>query len=144
MRISCERAPDRGHHATHKQEPRRADQHQGSGSSSPTGKNIRHPGVWNYIGNQVDQQTDTLLVRATLPNPERLLVDGAFVTVEVRESEEKPRLVIPRRRCNWTRPGVFVLVVDKEHKVEIRRVTTGEAVNTEIAIAFGTCRRAMR
>jgi membrane fusion protein (multidrug efflux system) len=43
-----------------------------------------HPGVWNYIGNQVDQQTDTLLVRATLPNPERRLVDGAFVTVEVK------------------------------------------------------------
>ena len=47
-----------------------------------------HPGVWNYIGNQVDQQTDTLLVRATLPNPERRLVDGAFVTVEVKENEE--------------------------------------------------------
>ena len=96
-----------------------------------------HPGVWNFIGNQVDQQTDTLLVRATLPNPERQLVDGAFVTVEVKESEEKPRLVIPRAALQLDQAGVYVLVVNKEHKVETKRVTTGEAVNTEIAIASG-------
>jgi membrane fusion protein, multidrug efflux system len=96
-----------------------------------------HSGVWNYIGNQVDQQTDTLLVRATLPNPERQLVDGAFVTVEVKEAEEQPRLVIPRAALQLDQAGIYVLVVDKERKVEIKRVTTGEAVNTEIAIASG-------
>ncbi|MGD0723364.1 MAG: efflux RND transporter periplasmic adaptor subunit [Roseiarcus sp.] len=100
-------------------------------------KQYGHPGVWNFIGNQVDQQTDTLLVRATLPNPERQLVDGAFVTVEVKESEEQPRLVIPRAALQLDQAGVYVLVVDKDHKVEIRRVTTGEAVNTEIAIPSG-------
>jgi membrane fusion protein (multidrug efflux system) len=96
-----------------------------------------HPGVWNFIGNQVDPQTDSLLVRAILPNPERQLVDGAFVTVEVKESEEQPRLVIPRSALQLDQAGVYVLVVNKEHKVEIKRVTTGEAVNTEIAIASG-------
>jgi membrane fusion protein (multidrug efflux system) len=96
-----------------------------------------HPGVWNYLGIQVDPQTDTLLVRATLPNPERELVDGAFVTVEVKENEEQPRLVIPRSALQLDQAGIFVLIVDKDHKVEVRRVTTGEAVNTEIAIASG-------
>jgi membrane fusion protein, multidrug efflux system len=96
-----------------------------------------HPGVWNYIGNQVDQQTDTLLVRATFPNPERRLVDGAFVTVEVKENAETPRLVIPRAALQLDQAGVYVLVVDKDHKVGLRRVTTGEAVNTDIAIASG-------
>jgi membrane fusion protein (multidrug efflux system) len=96
-----------------------------------------HSGVWNYIGNQVDQQTDSLLVRATFPNPERQLVDGAFVTVEVQESEQQPRLVIPRSALQLDQAGVYVLVVDKEHKVQTKRVATGEAVNTEIAIASG-------
>lgn len=100
-------------------------------------KEYAHPGVWNYIGNRVDQQTDTLLVRATLPNPERQLVDGAFVTVEVKDNEEQPRLVIPRSALQLDQAGIYVLVVNPEHKVEIRRVTTGEAVNTEIAIASG-------
>jgi membrane fusion protein (multidrug efflux system) len=100
-------------------------------------KQYGHAGVWNYIGNQVDQQTDTLLVRATLPNPERQLVDGAFVTVQVQENEEQPRLVSPRAALQLDQAGVYVLVVDKDHKVETRRVTTGEAVNTEIAIPSG-------
>jgi membrane fusion protein (multidrug efflux system) len=96
-----------------------------------------HPGVWNFTGNQVDQQTDTLLVRATMPNPERQLVDGAFVTVEVKESEEKPRLVIPRAALQLDQAGVYVLIVDKDHKVEIKRVQTGEALTTDIAIVSG-------
>jgi membrane fusion protein (multidrug efflux system) len=96
-----------------------------------------HPGVWNFIGIQVDQQTDTLLVRATFPNPERQLVDGAFVTVEVKENEEKQRLVIPRSALQLDQAGIYVLVVNQDHKVEIKRVTTGEAVNTEIAIPSG-------
>jgi membrane fusion protein (multidrug efflux system) len=100
-------------------------------------KEYAHPGVWNYIGNQVDQQTDTLLVRATLPNPERELVDGAFVTVEVKENEEQPRLVIPRSALQLDQAGIYVLVVNPEHKVEVKRVTTGEAVNTQIAIISG-------
>ena len=69
--------------------------------------------MWNYIGNQVDQQTDTLLVRATLPNPERQLVDGAFVTVEVKENEEQPRLVIPRSALQLDQAGIYVLVVNQ-------------------------------
>jgi membrane fusion protein, multidrug efflux system len=96
-----------------------------------------HPGVWNYLGNQVDQQTDTLLVRATLPNPEGQLVDGAFVTVQLKENEEHPQLVIPRAALQLDQAGVFVLVVDKDHKVELKRVTTGAALSTDIAITSG-------
>jgi membrane fusion protein, multidrug efflux system len=96
-----------------------------------------HPGVWNYVGNQVDQQTDTLLVRATMPNPEGQLVDGAFVTVEVKEAEQQPRIVVPRAALQLDQAGVYVLTVDKEHKVKINRVTTGEAVGVDIAILSG-------
>lgn len=96
-----------------------------------------HPGVWNFIGNQVDQQTDTLLVRAVMPNPERRLVDGAFVTVEVKEAEEIPRLLIPRAALQLDQAGVYVLVVDKDKKVETKQVTTGEAVGADIAIISG-------
>ena len=33
------------------------------------GQPYDQPGDWNYVGNQVDPQTDTLLVRAVFPNP---------------------------------------------------------------------------
>ena len=53
-------------------------------------------------------------------------------------------LVFPRakwpeikQRPEMQRTGVYVLVVDKDHKVQIKRVTTGEALGTDIAIASG-------
>ncbi len=101
------------------------------------GQQYDHPGDWNYVGNQVDPQTDTLLVRAVFPNPEHRLVDGAYVTVRVEEAEQQPRLVIPRSTLQLDQIGVFVLVVNGDEKVEVKRVTTGEAINTEIAITSG-------
>src|SRR5262245_22371170 len=34
------------------------------------GQLYAHPGIWNFTDPQVDQQTDTLIMRATIPNPE--------------------------------------------------------------------------
>src|SRR4029077_15834463 len=67
----------------------RADRHQENGSmikieilvKLANGKEYPHRGVWNFTDVQVNQQTDTLVMRATLPNPERQLVDGEFATV---------------------------------------------------------------
>jgi membrane fusion protein (multidrug efflux system) len=103
----------------------------------PGGQEYAHPGVWNYTDTQVDQQTDTLAMRATLPNPERQLVDGEFVTVELREREEQQRLVVPQAALQVDQAGNYVLVVNGEHKVELRRVTTGVAQGTDVVIQSG-------
>src|SRR5437762_11963200 len=42
----------------------------------PNGQEYAHRGVWNLTDPQVDQQTDTLIMRAVMPNPERQLTDG--------------------------------------------------------------------
>src|SRR6059058_4806836 len=60
------------------------------------GKDYPQRGVWNLTDPQVDQQTDTLIMRATIPNPERRLVDGQFVTAMIRERRGEPRLVVPQ------------------------------------------------
>ena len=101
------------------------------------GKPYDQVGEWSFVSNQVDQQTDSVSVRATFPNPQRALVDGAFVTVKVEQGLPQQRLVIPRSALQLDQIGVYVLVVDDDKKVEVRRVTTAEAVNTEIAIASG-------
>ncbi len=101
------------------------------------GKTYDQVGDWSFVSNQVDQQTDTVPVRATFPNPQRALVDGAFVTVKVEEGAPQTRLVIPRSALQLDQIGVYVLIVDNDKKVQVRRVQTAEAVNTEIAIASG-------
>ena len=101
------------------------------------GKPYDKVGDWKFVSNQVDQQTDTVSVRATFANPQRALVDGAFVTVKVESGQPQPRLVIPRAALQLDQIGVYVLIVDADKKAQVRRVTTGEAVNTQIVIASG-------
>jgi membrane fusion protein (multidrug efflux system) len=96
-----------------------------------------HPGAWNYTDPQVDQQTDTVTVRGTLPNPDRQLIDGQFVTVVARERAQQQRLVIPQAALQVDQAGDYVLVVGEDHKVELRRVTIGSEQQSEIVIEQG-------
>jgi membrane fusion protein, multidrug efflux system len=101
------------------------------------GQDYAHPGVWNLTDPQVDQQTDTLTMRAIVPNPERLLVDGQFVTAVIRERREQPRLVVPQSALQIDQSGYYVLVVDGEHKVEQRRIGTGPNRDTDVVVTSG-------
>jgi membrane fusion protein (multidrug efflux system) len=102
-----------------------------------TGKEYAHPGVWNYTDPQVQQQTDTVTMRGTLPNPERQLIDGQFVTVEIRERQPQPRLTVPQAALQVDQAGYYVLVVGAGDKVEQRRVTTGPTEGPDQVIASG-------
>src|SRR5438477_7673609 len=101
------------------------------------GKDYPQPGVWNLTDPQVDQQTDTLIMRATIPNPERQLIDGQFVSAVIRERREEPRLVVPQAALQVDQSGNYVLVVDDQHKVEQRRIQTGPNQDTDVVVTSG-------
>ena len=101
------------------------------------GRDYPQRGVWNLTDPQVDQQTDTLIMRATIPNPKRQLVDGEFVTAVIRQRQEEPRLVVPQASLQIDQSGRYVLVVDNQHKVEQRRIETGPNQDTDVVITSG-------
>ena len=103
----------------------------------PNGQEYAHRGVWNLTDPQVDQQTDTLIMRAVMPNPERQLIDGEFVTAIIRERREAPRLVVPQAAVQIDQSGRYVLVVDSQNKVEQRRIETGPDQGTDVVITSG-------
>jgi membrane fusion protein (multidrug efflux system) len=123
----------------------RAERHQENGKTIKieilvklaNGKEYPHPGVWNFTDVQVNQQTDTLIMRATLPNPERQLVDGQFVTVVVKERNDQPRLVVPQAAVQLDQAGSYVLIVNPDNKVEMRRITTGPPDGTDVVVTEG-------
>ena len=102
-----------------------------------TGQEYPERGVWNLTDPQVDQQTDTLTMRATIPNPDRRLVDGQFVTAIIRERQEAPRLVIPQSAMQIDQSGAYAYVVNGEHKVEERRIQTGPNLDTDVVVTSG-------
>jgi membrane fusion protein (multidrug efflux system) len=101
------------------------------------GKDYPHTGVWNFTDPQVDQTTDTVIMRATVPNPERQLVDGQFANVVIKERKEQPRLVVPQAALQVDQAGYYVMVVGSDRKAEQRRVTTGPNQGTDVVIQTG-------
>ena len=101
------------------------------------GQLYAHPGIWNFTDPQVDQQTDTLIMRAAILNPEGTLADGQVITAIIRERKEEPRLVVPQTALQVDQSGYYVLVVNGEHKVEPRRLKTGPNIGTDVVVLSG-------
>jgi len=91
----------------------------------PNGSAYPHPGVTNLLDVQVDTTTDTVAVRAQVPNPEGLLIPGGVVGMTVERGAPRSALVVPQSAVLLDQAGSYVLVVDEAKKVELRRVTTG-------------------
>lgn len=88
-----------------------------------------HPGKIDFIANTVQRGTDTVEVRAVLPNPDGLLRDGQFVQVYVEQAQPHLALTVPQAAVQTDRQGRFVLVVNADNKIDVRRVETGETLN---------------
>jgi membrane fusion protein (multidrug efflux system) len=81
-------------------------------------------GKINFVDVTVDRATDTVLVRATVPNPNGRLIDGQLVRVAVESEKPVEKVVIPQSALIADQQGIYVfLVVDG--KAVVRRVKLG-------------------
>jgi membrane fusion protein, multidrug efflux system len=78
---------------------------------------------------QVNPSTDTLMLRAAFPNPNRLLIDGQFVSVSVEREEPHKAVVISQAAVQADQAGIYVLVVNGENKIEVRRIEPGQGAS---------------
>ena len=85
---------------------------------------------------KVDRTTDTVLVRATVPNPNGTLVDGQFVNVQVQGDKPEEKIVIPQSALLADQGGTFVMVADNG-KAAVRRVKLGANIGANVAVMEG-------
>ncbi len=86
---------------------------------------------------QANASTDSVIVRATMPNPKRLLVDQELVSVLVIRKQPAPRLVISQSALLLDQQGPYVLTVGADKKVKITRIETGEQRAPLIVVTKG-------
>jgi len=101
------------------------------------GRDYPERGTWNFTDPQVSPHTDSLLMRGTVPNPERALSDGQFVTAIIQERREEPKLVVPHAALQVDQSGYYALIVDGEHKVQQRRVRVGAKHEADMLVLSG-------
>jgi RND family efflux transporter MFP subunit len=84
-----------------------------------------HEGYLDFVDNQVDRGTGTILWRAIVPNPDGLLAPGLFVRLRLMGSGNYRALLIPDDAVQSDQAEKFVWVVDGDNKVRYRKVTCG-------------------
>ena len=103
----------------------------------PNGSIYRHAGVSNFLDVQVDANTDTVAVRAEVPNPDNLLIPNGIVGVTVERGAPRSALLVRQSAVQLDQAGSYALVVDQANKVELRRITTGSEQGPDIVVTSG-------
>ena len=114
----------------------------------PDGRIYEQNGKLDYVSPTVATNTDTMTVRAVIPNPlipgvpadaptRRELADGEFVTVLIEGVEPITVLAIPRAAVLSDQQGDFVYVVDGQNKAQRRPIQLGQSTPSTAVIANG-------
>jgi RND family efflux transporter MFP subunit len=96
-----------------------------------------HKGMLDYASPTVDASTGTLIVRAILDNPNRVLLPGLFVRVRVPVERRENALLIPDVALGSDQSGRYVYVINKDNIVEQRNIEVGPVEGTMRVINKG-------
>jgi membrane fusion protein (multidrug efflux system) len=103
----------------------------------PDGELYDFVGSLKFLSAEVDPLTGSVPIRAEFRNSDGLLLHGQFVTVVLRRQLTSDKIVLPQTAIQEDQAGTFVLVVDKQNQVQIRRIEAGQAQGTSRVIEQG-------
>ncbi|WP_299663374.1 efflux RND transporter periplasmic adaptor subunit [uncultured Ruegeria sp.] len=103
----------------------------------PNGTALDETGEITFVDNRIDPLTGAIAITAQFENSKRLLVDGAFVNVQIEALEPTLQVLIPQAALQRDQRGEFVLLVNDKQMVEQRYITTGDTVNSAIIVTDG-------
>jgi membrane fusion protein, multidrug efflux system len=102
------------------------------------GSTYAHPGKLQFTGVSVNPGTGAITLRATVPNPEGLLMPGMYVRARMETGVNEQALLVPQQGVNRDAAGnASVLVVNAENKVEKRAIQIDTAVGNRWMVAGG-------
>jgi RND family efflux transporter MFP subunit len=88
-----------------------------------------HHGVMDFVDNQVDRGTGTIVGRALLPNPDLSLIPGLFARLRLPGSGQYRAILLPDEAIGSDQSQKFVFVVDGDSKAQYRTVKIGPLVD---------------
>jgi len=114
----------------------------------PDGRMYGQTGQLNFVNNTIAQNTDTITLRGSVPNPTlfdpattggpvRELTDGEFVTVLLEGVQPVEVLAVPRAAVLSDQQGDYVFVVGADNKAEQRRIQLGQSTATVASVIHG-------
>jgi RND family efflux transporter MFP subunit len=90
----------------------------------PDDSTYPHGGRFDFVDRAVDPRTGTLALRATFPNPNRLLQPGQYTRLRVL-LENRDALVVPQAAIQESQGSASLFVVGPDRTVQSRTVRMG-------------------
>ncbi|MCP3888531.1 MAG: efflux RND transporter periplasmic adaptor subunit [Desulfobulbaceae bacterium] len=94
-------------------------------------------GVIDFKDNRVDPMTGTISMRATVANPQRALLEGTFVYVEMFVTDKAKFLMVTPSAIQEDQRGSFVYVVDESSSAKRLDVVRGFETRHYAVVAKG-------
>src|SRR5881397_2542810 len=88
-----------------------------------------HDGVMDFVDNQVDRGTGTIVGRALLPNSDLSLLPGLFARLRLPGSGQYQAILVPDEAIGSDQSQKFVFLVDGESKAQYRTVKIGPLID---------------
>ena len=102
------------------------------------GKEYQQPGTLEFSDVTVDQTTGSITLRAVFPNPQNSLLPGMFVRARLDEGTNNNALLVPQQGITRNPRGdATAMVVGADNKVEVRTVTTTQAIGDKWVVTDG-------
>jgi membrane fusion protein, multidrug efflux system len=95
-----------------------------TGEAKPTRK-----GMLNFVDNRVDEATGTVLLRATVENPDRFIKPGLFGIVSMPASKPSRGVLIPDDAIAANQDKRLVYVVGDDNVVQPRNIRPGPKID---------------
>lgn len=90
----------------------------------------------DFVDVSVDKATDTVLVRAKIPNPDGRLIDGTLVRVTVQGDKAEEKVLVPQSALIADQQGGYVFAVE-DGKAVVKRVKIGAEVGAYVVVEQG-------
>lgn len=102
-----------------------------------TGETWPHKGKFFFADRQVDVRTGSIRLAAIFPNPRRILRPGQFGLIRTIVRTQKDVLLVPQRAVIEVQGLHQIMVLDKENKVGVRPIKTGERIGSDWIVLSG-------
>lgn len=102
------------------------------------GKEYTQAGTLEFSDVTVDETTGSITLRAIFPNPQGSLLPGMFVRARLDEGVNNNALLVPQQGITRNPRGdATAMVVGADNKVELRTVTTTQAIGDKWVVTDG-------
>jgi multidrug efflux system membrane fusion protein len=109
----------------------------GQNGVSRNGGKPDHIGTLTFIDNQVSLSTGTILLRATIANPDHALLPGQYVTATLHLGDLRDAVLVPQSAVGSTQIGRTLMIVGDGNKVEQRLVKLGDNDGDRVIVTDG-------